>query len=132
VEITMRKTIVLIAALGLTGCGEPKPLGMAATPESSKAALIAALDSWKQGKTFDEMANQSPSLVFIDDDLNRGARLIDYRLMDEGKPVGTGYSYLVAGTFQPKDAAKPPVKKNIAYRAVTDPKSTITREDRQP
>ena len=73
----MRYTILLVAALGLTGCGDPKPLPMAATPESSRAALVAALDGWKSGKSFQDLLNQSPSIILQDDDLNRGTKLAD-------------------------------------------------------
>lgn len=128
----MRTIVILVAALGLSGCGDPKPLGMAATPESSRAALVAALDGWKQGKTSLAMSEESPPLVFMDDDLSRGGKLLDYQVLDEGKPLGTGYSYLVALTIQDKDGTRPSVKKKIAYRAVTDPKSVVHREDKQP
>ena len=38
---------ILLAVFALAGCGgDPKPLDMAATPESSRAALVTALDAW--------------------------------------------------------------------------------------
>jgi hypothetical protein len=127
----MWKTISLFAALGLTGCGSPKTLPMAATPESSRAALVATLDAWKLGKTREEMETMSPSLYFGDDDLNRGAKLLDYSIAGEGTPAGTGYSYVVNAKLQEKDGTKQRDKK-IAYRVVTEPKCAVTREDRQP
>jgi hypothetical protein len=104
---------------------------MAATLESSRAALTATLDAWKQGKTREEMETMSPSLYFGDDDLNRGAKLLEYIIAGEGKPAGTGYSYIVNVKLQDKDTAKTRDKK-IAYRVVTEPKYAVTREDRQP
>jgi hypothetical protein len=127
----MWKTISLVAALSLTGCGSPKPLPMAATPESAQTALVACLDAWKQGKTREEMETMSPSLYFGDDDLNRGAKLLDYSIAGEGKPAGTGYSYIVNARIQDKAGTKQRDKK-IAYRVVTEPKCAVTREDRQP
>ena len=126
----MRKFIPLVAVLALGGCGDPKPLPMAATAESSRTALVAGFDAWKQGKSPQDMQSLSPALSFTDDDLAAGAKLLDYTIQGEGKPRGTGYSYTVLLKLQGKDGAKAREKK-IAYRVVTDPKPFITREDRQ-
>jgi hypothetical protein len=124
----MRYTILLAAALGMTGCGgDPKPLSMAATPESSRAALSTALDGWKAGKSFQDLVNDSPSVILQDDDLNRGVKLADYKVEGEGQPRGTGYSYIVTLTFSGKE--KP---KKVYYSVVTEPKIAVTREDRSP
>jgi hypothetical protein len=129
----MRRILILAAVLALAGCrGEPKPLDMAATPESSREALVAALDGWKAGKSYDELAALSPPVTLIDDDLTRGTKLIDYQIEGEGQVRGTGYSYTVTLTLQDRDGAKPPAKKKVAYTAVSKPKLAIYREDRQP
>jgi hypothetical protein len=126
----MRKFLLLAAALAPSGCGDPKPLPMAATAESSRAALVAGFDAWKQGKTPQDMQALSPPLTFADDDLAAGAKLLDYTIQGDGQPRGTGYSYTVLLKLQGKDGAKVRERK-IAYRVVTDPKPFITREDRQ-
>lgn len=115
----------------LTGCGgaEP-PLPMAATPESGRAALLVALDGWKAGKGTQDLAGGAPPLLFVDDDINRGAKLTEYRVEGDGTPRGTGYSFVVTLTLQDKDG-KGRTKK-VAYTAVTEPKHAVTREDRQP
>ena len=123
----MRYSILLVAALGLTGCGDPKPLSMAATPESSRATLVAALDGWKEGKSFQNLLDQSPPIIFQDDDLVRGTKLAGYKIEGDGRVVGVGYSYVVALSFEGKD--KP---KRVYYSVVTDPKNAVTREDRSP
>jgi hypothetical protein len=123
----MRYTFLHVAAFGFTGCGDPKPLPMAATPESSRAALTTALDGWKAGKSFQDLLNQDPSIIFQDDDLNRGTKLVDYKIEGEGQVHGTGYSYVVSLTFGGKD--KP---KKVYYSAVSEPRLAVTREDRSP
>src|SRR5262249_15014301 len=129
----MHRILLLAGALALTGCaGDPKPLAMAGTPESSRSALVAALDAWKAGKSFQDLVGQSPSLIFQDDDLNRGTKLLDYQVEGNGQPRGTGYSYVVTLTLQDKSGAKPPARKKVAYTAVTEPNHAVTREDRQP
>ncbi|QJW93282.1 hypothetical protein [Frigoriglobus tundricola] len=122
--------IFLLVAPGLTGCGS-RPLPMAATPESSRAALVATLDGWKAGKTYQELAAATPPLLFIDDDLNRGTKLLEYTVEGDPRPNGTGYSYVVALTLEDTGGAKRAPKK-VAYTVVTEPKHAVTREDRQP
>ncbi|MDY3556669.1 hypothetical protein R5W24_005839 [Gemmata sp. JC717] len=121
---------LLAVALAVTGCGDPKPLPMAATPESSRAALVGALDAWKAGKTPQDLAAGSPPVLFVDDDINR-SKLADYKIEGDGLPKGTGYSYTVSLTLADKDAAKTRAKK-VAYTVVTEPRLAITKEDRQP
>jgi hypothetical protein len=126
----MRRIILFAVVLGSAGCGEPKPPPMAGTPESSRAALVAALDGWKAGKSFQDLSSQPEPVTFVDDDLNRGTKLLDYKIEGEGTVRGTGYSYVVVLTLQDKDG-KGRTKK-VAYTAVSEPKHAVTREDRSP
>ena len=125
----MRYSLIsLFLALGVTGCGS-KPLPMAATPDSSRATLVATLDGWKAGKTSKEFAAASPPVLFIDDDLNRGNKLLDYTVEGEPRQNGTGYSYVVALTIEDKAGTKRAPTK-VAYTVVTEPKHAVTREER--
>jgi len=128
----MRRTLfAILLAVGASGCGgDPKPLPMAATLESSRETLLLVLDGWKAGKTFQELNAGSPPVQFIDDDLNRGSKLADYRIEGEGQTRGTGYSYIVVLKVQDKDGKTR--DKKVAYAVTTDPKRSVTREDRQP
>lgn len=128
----MYRIVLFAAALGLTGCGSgPNPPPMAGTPQSTQAVLVAALDGWKAGQTPQNLADQSPSIYFVDDDLTRGVKLLDYRIEGEGKPLGTGYSFVATLNLQDKDGGKTRTRK-VAYTAATEPKNTIIREERQP
>jgi len=128
----MYRIIILAAAFGLTGCGSgPNPPPMAGTMQSTRTVLVAALDGWKAGQTPQSLADQSPPLYFVDDDLTRGAKLLDYRIEGEGQPLGTGYSFVVTLNLQDKDGGKTRPRK-VVYTVVTEPKHAITREDRQP
>jgi len=127
----MLRILIPAAALALCGCGgDPKPLSMAATAESSRAALVAALDGWKAGRTAEELAAQSPSVRLIDDDFHGGKKLLDYKIEGQGHARGIGYSYIVTLTLQGKDGAQPTTKK-VPYSAVTEPKHVVSREDRK-
>ena len=100
-------------------------------PESCRAALVAALDGWKQGRTYQEMAGGSPPLFVRDDDLNGGAKLLDYQIEGDGQPRGTGYSYVVCLVLQGRGAG-PAAKKKVVYNAVSEPCCGVFREDRKP
>jgi len=125
------KLIPLALAALLCGCGgADKPLPMAATPESARAALTAVLDGWKAGKSVQDLGSGTPPLLFVDDEINRGTKLTDYRVEGDGTPRGTGYSFVVTLTLQTKDGKAR--TKRAAYTAVTEPKHAVTIEDRQP
>jgi hypothetical protein len=117
--------LMLVAVVALAGCGDPKPLPMAATAESSRATLAAALDAWKAGKTREDLASGSPAIIFQDDDFYKKTKLADYKIEGEGQPRGTGYSYVVALNLDGKI-------KRVYYSVVSEPKQAVTREDRSP
>jgi hypothetical protein len=102
---------------------------MAATPESSREALVAFLDGWIQNRTPQDFAEGSPAIIVQDDDLNRGARLLDYQIEGECRARGTGYSYSVKLTLLDTNGSQSPRKIKVAYTAVSEPKFAITRED---
>jgi hypothetical protein len=126
----MNRLVFLLAATALAGgcSAEPKPLGPATTPDAARVALAAAFDAWKQGKTRDDLARQSPPVYLLDDDFARGRKLTDYRVEGDPTPVGTGLTYVVHLSFAD---GQPPTRR-LAYRVVTDPTISISREDRLP
>ena len=129
----MRRTaFMIVTTIAIGGCGDPSPLPMAATLETARPALVAALDGWKQGLTYQELMDRSPSLYFRDDDLNRSLQLLDYSIEGDGQPNGTGFSFVVSLNIQDREGARPPVRKRVAYTVVTRPKTAISREDRNP
>ena len=58
---------------------------MAATPESSRIALVAALDGWKAGKTRSNWPINRRPLTLIDDDFLGGRKLLDYKIEGDGQ-----------------------------------------------
>jgi hypothetical protein len=126
----MLRMLIPAAALALFGCGgDPKPLAMAATPESSRAALVAAFDGWKAGMTPEGLAGLSPPVTLIDDDFLGGRKLLDYRIEGDGHVRGIGYSYIVTLILEGKNGSK--TTRKLPYSAVTEPKHVVAREDRK-
>ena len=123
----MRRFLPLFALLLLTGCGDPPPLQMAATPESSRETLVAALDGWKAGKKPADLLAASPPLNFVDDDINTDARLTDYKIDGEGKPLGTGYNYAVTLTLEKDGKTR---TKKVKYSVATNPNRAVIKDDR--
>jgi hypothetical protein len=119
-----------IGAALASGCGDPAPLPMAGTPESSREVLVAGLAGWKAGKSLEELNSGSSAVQFVDDDMNGGVKLIDYKIEGEPKAHGTGYRYVVTLKTQGKDGKTR--DKKVAYIAVSKPKPAVSREDRKP
>ena len=127
----MYRILLPLLALALAGCGgEPPPLDMATTPEKSREVLVAALDAWKAGATPKELTARTPAVYLNDDSFARGVKLTDYKIEGEPKTFGTGLSYVLTLTLQ--DGAKPAAARKLAYRVVTRPNVSISREDGMP
>lgn len=119
----MLRVLLPALALAIAGCSsEPATLPMATTAEKSRPALEAVLNAWKAGKTADELKAMSPPLYFIDGDFVKNSKLTDFKIEGDGRPYGTGYRYDVSLTIAGK-------AKKVAYRVVTEPNTSISRED---
>jgi hypothetical protein len=121
----MYRVVLPALALALIGCSsDPGTLPMAASAEKARPALEAALDAWKSGKTSAELKAQSPPVIFLDNDFERGVKLTAFKIESDGKPQGTGFRYDVSLTLEGGKGAK-----KVAYRVVTSPNTAISRED---
>jgi hypothetical protein len=123
----MRRLSPLLVFL-IAGCGDPPPLPMAATPESSREALTAALDGWKAGKKPADLLAANPPLTFVDDDINTPSKLLDYKVEGEGRPLGTGFNYTVSLTLERDGATR---TKKAKYTVATTPNRAVIKDDRQ-
>lgn len=124
----MRLRFLPVAALVLAvGCSDPAPLPMATSPEQARPAIEAAFAAWKDGKTADDLRTQSPPINLLDDDFAKGRKLVDFKIEGNGTPRGTGLRFNVVLKVQ--DGSKSPVTRKLAYRVVTEPNITVSRED---
>jgi hypothetical protein len=67
-----RGTAAAVACLLVVGCGRSNaPTDV----PSAKAALTAALESWKAGQSPDALRQRTPSIVMVDDAWKKGEKL---------------------------------------------------------
>ena len=128
INIARTAGAVWIAAVLLTASG----CGAGATPQPSdsakaKAALRDALESWKAGKTPEDLKTQSPPIHVKAVDWAGGFRLVNFKADAEGKVAGYDVNYPVILELEsPKGVA---VKKNAVYTVTTAPELLISRQE---
>jgi len=95
--------------------------------DAARKTLTDALDAWKEGRA-GGLSEASPPIRFVDDDLARGARLVDY------EPSATATSIRpfenVAVTLTLEDRTGKAVKKRVSYQVGLEPTLTVLRSDR--
>ena len=121
---TIRRVALLFAALLFTGCGGTQ-YAADVEPERARDALKTTLDGWKKGDAPAALKDGSPSIVAQDLDWLAGAKLVDYTVADEGKPVAANLYVPVNLTLKlPNGKA---VKKKVTYVVGTSPYLTVFR-----
>src|SRR5437870_5560162 len=81
-DTTMKRNIcfIVLALAFLPGCGRGP--GAAADPDTGEKALLTALDAWKSGKSQQDIANGSPSIIMNEDDWRTGKRLLEFKVVE--------------------------------------------------
>jgi hypothetical protein len=114
---------LLLIASGCGVGGQPQPTDS----EQARAALRAALDSWKAGEKPEVLARQSPAIHVKDVDWDGGFRLVAYRADADGRLVGYDMNYpVVLELKSPRGVA---VKKNAVYTVTTRNEVFISRQE---
>jgi hypothetical protein len=125
----MRTTATLwlaVVLLTASGCGSGRT-PETADSEKARAALRAALESWKAGEKPEDLKKQSPPIHVKDADWDRGFRLVNFKADAEGRLAGYDMNYpVVLQLKSPKGAA---VKKNAVYTVTTQPELVIARQE---
>ena len=121
----LRAALVALAGL-LAGCSGGGG-GTAGPVDSAQAreALKTALDGWKKGVTPESFSTASPPMTVQDMDWMAGAKLVDYRLADDGKEFGVNLHVPVALTLRTLQGKE--VKKSVSYVVGTSPIVTVFR-----
>src|SRR6516162_5502314 len=103
------KHCLLIAALwcpaALAGCGSGPYKSAPVNPDIARDTLNSAMESWKSGETIESLKADSPSIVVQDLDWSAGAKLLDYEVLDDGKPESANLVARVKLSLEDQDGA---------------------------
>jgi hypothetical protein len=119
--------LLVLATLLLPGCssyGSAKPVNVA----QARDALKIALDAWKNGESTQSLASSSTPMTVQDFEWDGGAKLIDYQLMDDGKPEDANLRIAVKLTMTGKPGTKKNLEKKASYVVGTSPRLTVFRD----
>jgi hypothetical protein len=119
------RTTLIVAVMLCAGCGGGPRRAAPVDVERARETVKAALDAWKAGAKPAEMPGRSPSITVQDFDWMAGGKLLEYRLLDEGKAEDANLRIQARLTVQ--DAKGKSAQKTVAYIVGTDPVLTVFR-----
>jgi hypothetical protein len=116
----------LLSSFALAGCGSGPYESAPVNPQIARETLNAALESWKEGATVESLKADSPSIVVQDFDWAGGAKLLDYDVLDDGKPESANLVARVKLSLEDKEGTKS--EKTVTYLVGTAPVLTVFRD----
>jgi hypothetical protein len=119
--------LLVLATMLLPGCSGPSGANSVDVPHA-RDALKIALDAWKNGESTQSLASSSTPMTVQDFEWDQGAKLIDYQLMDEGKPEAANLRVGVKLTMSGKQGTDKNVEKIASYVVGTSPRLTVFRD----
>jgi hypothetical protein len=123
--------LAALATMLLPGCSDPSR-AHAVNESSALDALKTALDGWKSGATPASFASASSPMIVQDFEWESGKKLLDYQLVDDGKPYDANLRVQVKLTMAGSDGkaatAGKKSEKNVWYLVGTSPKVTVFRD----
>jgi hypothetical protein len=123
--------LVALATLLMPGCGNSSVAHPVDAPQALDALKIA-LDAWKKGETSQSLASGSPPMTVQDFEWDTGAKLIEYRLVDDGRADGPNLriQVMITTSGEPAKGQKQakPTEKKASYVVGTSPRLTVFRD----
>lgn len=118
-----RRWFAVLTCLALTcGCGASHRV----EPDLAAKTLRATLDSWKGGQPPADLQKATPPVVVQDLDWAAGTKLVDFEILEGGKPVDSNLYAQVK--LKLRDAAGSESEKTVTYVVGTSPKLTVFRQ----
>jgi hypothetical protein len=95
----------------------------------ARDALKAAMEQWKNGGDLKSVQASGTPVIAQDPEWRAGAKLLDYQILDDGKPEDVNLRVQVKLTLSDsgKDKGKP-VEKKASYVVGTSPSVTVYRD----
>jgi hypothetical protein len=94
---------------------------------AARQTVTDALDAWKEGRA-GQLSQASPPIRFVDDDLARGARLVNYEWPDTATSIRPFEN--VAVTLVLEYRMGKAVRKTVAYQVGLEPTVTVLRSEK--
>jgi hypothetical protein len=110
-----------LLAAGCTGSSRATPVDTSRARE----ALKLALDGWKKGDSPSSLQLGTPPVTVQDTDWMTGARLVDYQVDGDGRPIEANLHVPVTLTLRTAQGKQ--VKKKVTYVVGTSPILTVFR-----
>ena len=89
----IRMRLCRVVLLGLLmvhiGCGKPADIRPTGDANAAKQALTQTLEAWKAGKTVEQLKEQTPSVIFVDDGQRAGKQLTAFTISKEPELGGS-------------------------------------------
>jgi hypothetical protein len=123
--------IGMLAVALSSGCSGSSPNTPVDAPKA-RAALRTALDSWKLGDAPKSLQSSPTPITVQDFDWMGGLSLVDYQIIDEGKPLDANLSVPVKLTLSGGPAKKKAHDKKVYYLVGTSPATTVFRDMFKP
>jgi len=92
----------------------------------AQQTLTSTLEFWKGGETPESVGEQKPAIIVQDVDWTNGAKLLDYEIIDEGKPVDANLIAKVKLKLTGADGKE--TQKTVTYVVGTSPVLTVFRD----
>jgi hypothetical protein len=116
--------LTLCALLAAAGCSRATSAKF--DVGEARKTLTDALDAWKEGRAR-ELAQASPPIRFVDDDLASGARLVSYECEATANSFRAFQNVPV--TLVLEDRAGKSTRKTVTYQVALAPRLTVLRSD---
>src|SRR5262245_59242868 len=118
-------SLMAMLAFALSGCSSSS--AHAVDPSRAREALKTALDNWKQGNMPGSLSNSPTPMTIQDFEWERGTKLIEYQMLDDGQPVDANLRVRVKLTTSGPLASKNS-EKTVTYLVGTSPSVTVFRD----
>jgi len=115
-----------LSTFALAGCGSGPYESAPVNASIARDTLNAALESWKEGASIESLKDDFPSIVVQDFDWSGGAKLLDYEVLDDGKPESANLVAQVKLSLEDNEGTKS--EKTVTYLVGTAPVLTVFRD----
>ena len=119
-------TLASLCASSCSGPGQPSAVDV----PLARDALKAAMEQWKNGGDLKSVEASGTKVIAQDPDWAAGTKLVDYQILDDGKPEDVNLRVQVKLTLSNpggKDKGKP-IEKKASYVVGTSPSVTVYRD----